>query len=431
MPINKKKIDNLFYIFLLTHLFIWTLVPSVTNHNLPLDTIEALAWGSDLDWGFNKHPPMKAFLVEFVYQIFGSNDWAYYLLSQLCVVFSLFIIWKLSKEFFENNTFSLLSILLLEGIYFYNYTTPEFNVYIAELPFWSLSIFFCWKSLKKNQYKDWILFGCFTAFGVLSHYLFFYLLLSLSLLFLYLLIKNKLNFKLFVSLIPFTLILLPHILWLVNNDYITINYALHRTGGAEKIVLDHFSNPLIFAFKQTGILIPFFLMFSFLIKKFKANINFKDDKILFLVVINCLPLLLIFLTSMIMGVKIRTMWMTPFYLFFGILVIYIFKSQINLDKLKGFISVFLILFILSPFTYTYVSVTQTDKRTDYPGKEEAQKAENFYSNQTQVMGDLSFVKGNEWDAGNISYHLEVRPKWIYNPGSIFLCNKNLECVKYK
>ena len=47
------------------------------------------------------------------------------------------------------------------------------------------------------------------------------------------------------------------------------------------------------------------------------------------------------------------------------------------------------------------------------------------------MGDLSFVKGNEWDAGNISYHLEVRPKWIYNPGSIFLCNKNLECIKYK
>ena len=82
-------------------------------------------------------------------------------------------------------------------------------------------------------------------------------------------------------------------------------------------------------------------------------------------------------------------------------------------------------------TYAFVSIAQTDKRTDYPGKEEAQKAVNFYLNQTQVTGDLSFVKGNEWDAGNISYHLEVRPKWIYNPGSIFLCNKNLECIKYK
>ena len=70
-------------IFLLTHLIIWTTVPSLTNSNLPLDTIEALAWASNLDWGFNKHPPLSAFAVEVFYQIFGSSDWSYYLLSQL------------------------------------------------------------------------------------------------------------------------------------------------------------------------------------------------------------------------------------------------------------------------------------------------------------------------------------------------------------
>ena len=431
MPLNKKKIDNIFVIFLLSHLFIWTLIPSITNHNLPLDTIEALAWGSNLDWGFNKHPPMSAFLVEIFYQIFGASDWAYYLLSQLCVVFSFFIIWKFSQDFFEDNILSLLSVLLLEGIYFYNYTTPEFNVYVTELPFWSLSIFFCWKALKKNQYKDWLLFGSFAAFGVLSHYLFFYLLLSLSLFFLYKLIKKEINFKLFVSLVPFFLILTPHFLWLVENNFVTVFYGLHRTGGTEKILLDHISHPLLFIAKQAGILIPFFLMISFLVNKFNVNFNFKDDKMLFLIAISFLPIILVFLTSLIMGVKIRTMWMMPFYLFFGITAIYILKSQIYLDKLKKFNITFLILFFLSPSIYAFVSISQTDKRTDYPGKEEAQKAKNFYLNQKQVLGDLSFVKGNEWDAGNISYHLEVRPKWIYNPGSIFLCNKNLECIKYK
>ena len=431
MPINKKKIDNIFIIFLISHLFIWTLVPSITNQNLPLDTIEALAWGSNLDWGFNKHPPMSAVLVEIFYQIFGANDWAYYLLSQLCVVFSFFIIWKLSKDFFDDNIISLLSVLLLEGIYFFNYTTPEFNVYVTELPFWSLSIFFCWKALRTNFVRHWILFGSFSAFGVLSHYLFFYLLLSLSLLFLNYLIKKETNFKLFISLIPFIIILLPHFLWLIENDFVTVFYGLHRTGGNEKIILDHISHPLIFIGKQAGILIPFFLMISFLVKKFKVNFYLKDDKMLFLIVISFLPIALVFLTSLIMGAKIRTMWMTPFYLFFGITAIYILKSQINLDKLKKFNITFLILFFLSPATYAFVSISQTDKRTDYPGKEEAQKAKKFYSNQTKVMGDLSFVKGNEWDAGNISYHLEVRPKWIYNPGSIFLCNKNLECIKYK
>ena len=168
-----------------------------------------------------------------------------------------------------------------------------------------------------------------------------------------------------------------------------------------------------------------------LINKFKYKISFKDDKLLFLLVINLVPIALVFLTSMILGVKIRTMWMTPFYLFFGILVIYIFQSQINLNKLKGFTAVFVILFIFSPFAYAYVSITQTDKRTDYLGKEEAKKAKEFYHNQTKVIGDLRFVKGNEWLAGNLSYHLDGRPKWIYNPSNIFLCNKNLECIKYK
>jgi len=139
MKPNKININNLFYIFITSHLIIWTLVPTLTNHNLPLDTIEALAWGSNLDWGFNKHPPFSAFAVEIFYQIFGNQDWAYYFLSQLCVVISFFVVWKFSEDFVQNKIHGLITVLLLEGIYFYNYTTPEFNVYVCELPFWALT----------------------------------------------------------------------------------------------------------------------------------------------------------------------------------------------------------------------------------------------------------------------------------------------------
>ena len=44
MAKNKKELLNLFYIFLLVHLVLWTVVPTLVNQNLPLDTIEALAW---------------------------------------------------------------------------------------------------------------------------------------------------------------------------------------------------------------------------------------------------------------------------------------------------------------------------------------------------------------------------------------------------
>ena len=155
---NKKNIHNLLYVFLIAHLIIWTAIPFFTNKNLPLDAIEKLAWASNFDWGFNKHPPMSALLAKIFYNIFGTNDWAYYMLSQLCVIFSFLIIWKLSKYFFKVIEYRLISVLLLVGIYFYNYTTPEFNVYISELPFWSLTVFYSWKVYKKNNYADCLLF---------------------------------------------------------------------------------------------------------------------------------------------------------------------------------------------------------------------------------------------------------------------------------
>ena len=129
------------------------------------------------------------------------------------------------------------------------------------------------------------------------------------------------------------------------------------------------------------------------------------------------------------------MWMVPFYLFFGVLVIYIFQAQINLKKLNGFISAFLILFIFSPFAYAYISITQTDKRTDYPGKEIAIKTQ--YAWDQDHVEPINIVLGDEWHAGNLSYHLKSRPVWEgpitelkLNSLSKFTCIDNI-CVGNK
>ena len=431
MALNKKNFRNIFYIFIAAHLIIWIAIPSLTNNNLPLDTIEALAWGSNLDWGFHKHPPMSAIFPEIFYQIFGPQDWVYYLLSQIFVIISFFVVFKFAEDFFQNKIFCILSVLLLEGIFFYNFTTPEFNVNVCQLPFWALSVLYGWKGFKDNKTIDWLLFGLFAALGILSKYLFIYLLVSMDVFFYFMIIKKRINFKSFISLIPFFLVLLPHIIWLTENNYITITYGLHRTGTGDQNFLDHIIHPLIFLGKQIGILTPFLLMLLFLVSKFKAKVTFADKKLLFLLIINFVPIILMFLTSMIMGVKIRTMWMTPFYLFFGVLLVYIFQSQINLNKLKSFTSMFLIFFILSPFAYAYISITEKNKRTDYLGKEKAKIAQDWWNDKRNSK--INYVQGNEWEAGNLSYHLKDRPKWLGNYnllyGEIYLCDE--KCLKYK
>ena len=414
MVIYKKQINFFFYIFLTIHLILWTLIPSLTNNNLPLDTIEALAWGSNLDWGFNKHPPMSAFMVEIFYSFFGSNDWAYYLLSQIFIIFSFFVIFQFSKEILKNEMLALISVLLLEGIYFYNFTTPEFNVNVCQIPFWVLTVYYSWKVFNQKipKLKDCIIVGIFAAGGFLSKYLFIYLLIAIDILFIYLIFfkkEKKFHFNYLISLEVFLVLLIPHAIWLFNNDFVTITYGLARSGLDSSTFLDHLTYPITFILKQVGILVPIFIMLYFLVKKIKINYNFKDKKLLFLLAINILPILLILFTSMMMGSKIRTMWMTPFYLFFGTLLVYVFQKYIVKQNYKSFIISFLILFLLSPITYAYISITENDKRTDYPGKQIADKVQLRWNEEFKEP--INVVLGNEWNAGNLSYHLKNRPVW--------------------
>ncbi len=414
MSINNKNIDNVFYIFVITHLIFWTMIPTITNHNLPLDTIEALAWGSNLDWGFNKHPPMSAFFAEVFYQIFGPQDWAYYLLSQIFVIISFYYVFKFSKDIFNNNILSLISVLIIESIYFYNFTSPEFNVNICQLPFWSLTVYYSWKiySDKEIKFFDCFLVGLFAAFGFLSKYLFIYLLVSIDFLFIYLIFfikERKFDFKYLITIEVFIIILVPHLIWLNNNDFITVTYGLARTGLEEARLMDHIKFPLLFLGKQVGILIPLFILIMLLVKKIYFKINIKDKKLLFLITINIVPIVLMFLTSLITGSKIRTMWMTPFYLFVGALVVYLFQAQINIKKLKPFIIGFIFFFFLSPTIYAYVSMSEDNKRTDYLGKEIAIKTQ--YAWDQQFNSTINVVFGDEWNAGNLSYHLKSRPIW--------------------
>ena len=206
------------------------------------------------------------------------------------------------------------------------------------------------------------------------------------------------------------LILLPHFIWLYENNFVTIFYGLSRSALTDYTLINHFKNPIILLIKQILILIPFLILLSVLLKKFKFKININNRKTIFLIFINLTPIALVLITSIFSGAKIRTMWMTPFYLFFGTLFIEIFRQNIDLKRLKKFFVVLLFLFILSPSTYLGISILNEKKRTDFPGKEIARLVQNKWNDN--FTNEIKIVIGDEWFAGNLSYHLRSRPIWF-------------------
>ena len=443
-PGKEKKI---FYLLCLYHLIIWTIVPYYSNKNLPLDVIEALAWGQDFDLGYNKHPPLSAWIPGLLFKIFGNKDWIYYLLSQVFILISFIFLWKLSSFFLNKKSHILLSILAIEGIAFYTFDTPQFNVNICQIPLWIGTVYFFFKSIKDNKITDWIFLGVFAALGFLTKYIFVYLLISLFFYLIFILTKKKrINFKFLYALLIFFLITAPHFKWLIQNDFTTLYYALKRGGLNEFNIYNHLLNPIKFLINQITILLPFLLLIYFLIKKIKIRLPLNNEKFIFLLFSFLLPFLLILITSIITGSRIRTMWMIPFYSLIGIFFIFLYQDQINFKKIKNFIILLIIFLIVSPILYSLRSI-YSDSRTSYEGRKIASQIEREW--KTISKDKISNVGFSEWYAGNLSYQLSNRPKVFLEENNDFykkpaviiakdigptLCNRkntNIKNILYK
>ena len=86
-----------------------------------------------------------------------------------------------------------------------------------------------------------------------------------------------------------------------------------------------------------------------------------------------------------------------------------FRQNFSKHRMKKFFEFFDI-FFLSPASYLFVSLSNDYKRTDYPGREISDLVQRRWDRN--FINDISIVVGDEWYAGNLSYHLNSRPTWF-------------------
>lgn len=259
-----KSCSFYFYGFVLLHVAVWTILPSLFWHNLHLDTIEAVSWGYEWHLGYDKHPPLSAWLANGIYEIFGPQIWPFYFLSQICVGLTFVAVWHLAKALLPIEH-ALMSVILLEAVYYYNFTSVEFNANIALMPLWSWLALYAWKIFSDpGHMRNWIIFAVIAAFAMMAKYYILILIAAVFLLFLY----DKNSWFLFKTPAPyisgavFVLLLYPHLRWLIQNDFVTLSYARGRTA-SEYHPYNHFVIPIIFFCSQFFSLLAAMMVFLF------------------------------------------------------------------------------------------------------------------------------------------------------------------------
>ena len=263
-----KSLQKKYLLFLLIGTLVWAVVPML-RHSLPLDTQEALVWGKYCLWGTTKHPPFSGWLAWSFYNLVGGSDKLFYALSPLCVLAGLLGIYKLAKCFLPPMS-ALMATAFQLGIIFYNFSAVEFNVNVVSIALWPWTAYFFWQAYKKDKLKNWLLFGVFMALNILNKYVGSVLGMAL---FAFVLFNKKAwrlfkNPKAYLAGILCGVLLVPHLIWLYDNNFEMLNYIGSRNStGKIKSVVRHIVYPAKFLLAQILFALPAGLTFWLFARK--------------------------------------------------------------------------------------------------------------------------------------------------------------------
>lgn len=405
-----------FILFAFLHLILWTFIPALVSPHAPLDVIEGYAWGHEFLIGTHKHPPMQSWLLEIFAIITNRASFAHFLASQIAIIISFWAVWDIGKRISTPAT-ALAAVLLLEMVVYYNFVSTEFNPNILQIMFWALIAHAFYNAIQSGKIIHWALLGIWAAGGIYSKYYTVFFLLSLAALMLFNIQARKkiLTAGPYIALAICTALLAPHIIWLVQHDFLPMTYTQSRIIHDEHGLLHIILEPIIFTASQIGLLLPMIIMAT-LLCGFKRNKNatnfiqgFDKD---FLVFVTFGPLLLTCLLSLAFGLKLKNMWGASFWNFSSLWLLLVFFGTKTISFRKRFIVPFLMIAFALPIffgisTYMQPYWKKNIKRVHFPGQELAEIVTQEWEKRYQIP--LSYVIGDTWVAGSISYYAPSRP----------------------
>ncbi len=405
-----------FFLFAIAHATVWTVLPYVLYPNLPLDLIEALTYGREWQLGYDKLPPLPWWLVEIAYRTFGS-DFAYYCLGQFSVLVAFAAVWAMMKRF-ATPAAALAAILIIDGLHYFNFTAPKFNHDVIQLPFWALAGLAFHGALRSGRIAHWAMLG--VALGLAFWAKYFVVILGLPLL-LFTLIDARARRCLatpgpYVAVAIAFAIVAPHLIWLVDNDFLPLGYVESRS--AQFVgTFGHLTGPALFTIGQLFWLLPAIVISLPLLQRPRerdaTTADDFDRRILVLLAFG--PAITVIAASAISGRGLVTMWGYPLWLFLGPWIVVAVGSRVErtcLTRIAGVWAVVSTIYVLT-FIVQYAVLPFTDHRYRavlFPGDQLAQEISTRFRAATGAP--LAYVVSNMWLGGNIGHYAAERPRTL-------------------
>jgi 4-amino-4-deoxy-L-arabinose transferase-like glycosyltransferase len=405
-----------FLAFLALHGVVWTVLPALYFLNLPLDLIEGLLYGREWQLGYDKLPPLPWWMLEATYQLFGP-DLFFYALSQLTVIAAFALVWVMARQL-VGPVGALVAVLIIDGLHYFTFTAPKFNHDVIQLPFWALTGFAYWAALRHGRTVHWVLLGFGIGMALWAKYFVVVLAVPLAL---FALFDRDARKSLatpgpWIAIAVALVVMSPHLVWLVQNDFLPLAYADARAVQF-KTPLDYLTKPSKFLLSQLAFLLPSLAIAAPYLRRDvtvpdrpAGSADAFDRRIVTLLAFG--PALLVVLLSLQTGRDAVPLWGYPVWLFLGLWIV---LNQRALERvtLWRIVVVWGVIFVCTAlgfgldygysqrFLPHYTAVM-------YPG--DALGAEVSRRYRAMTGQPLAYVIGPMWEGGNVAHYAPERPR---------------------
>lgn len=407
--------------FALFHVLVWTIVPVVSHAGLPMDVIEGYAFGKEWVIGTHKHPALPSWLLEGSRILTGAVGWPAYVLSGLFIGATYLIVYRLGAAMMDPQR-ALAGTLLLSGVLYFSWVTPEFNHNVALMPTWVALILALWKARESGRLVWWMAVGALAALGIFTKLATVVLLITAAA---WILGDPKCRRWLvtpgpWVGLLTFLVLVSPMLNWMITTDFQILEYAeaRARSGRAKGLgifLVKHWAATL----GVWVILIAAFARFwpATTRPDYPAAVASEDpDARPFLTVFLLAPLVLTLVMAALTGSGLKASWCAPMHSLIGLVAVLWLGDRMPPDPLVRRVTVgAAVLFVLITIVYVATSfwtrqATVARHRVSWPQKSIAAKIDAAW--QAHSNRPLTYVVGDAWVGGIVTTFSKFRPSLL-------------------
>ena len=132
---------------------------------------------------------------------------------------------------------ALVAVLILDGLHYFHFTAAKFNHDVIQLPFWALAGYAFHAALRHGRVSHWMLLGFAIGLALWAKYFVVVLAVPLAL---FLLFDRDARKALttpgpWIALAVALVVMAPHLLWLVRNDFLPFAYAERALGAVARL----------------------------------------------------------------------------------------------------------------------------------------------------------------------------------------------------